>query len=110
MLFGIGVTIMRPGPVASAIWADSMAAGAGCWTAQDDSDWGGALARSRRYLGKQWQNAAWFLPATAVSRAAWRVLSARTAPATHVVTPNWLENWLLPMFMPTFLVDAAVRD
>jgi hypothetical protein len=38
------------------------------------------------------------------------VLSARTAPATHVVTPNWLENWLLPMFMPTFLVDAAVRD
>ena len=100
---------MRPGPVASDIWSESMADGdATCWSAHDGTDWEGPLRRSRRYLAKCWAGGRWFLPPTAVARAVWASLSARAAPAARVVTPNWLENWLLPTLLPAPLVDVAV--
>ena len=108
-MYKIGVTMMRPGPVASDIWSDSMADGDGCWTAHDGTDWEGPLKRSRKYLAKQWRNPAWFYPPQAVAKATWRALSARTAPPAVVCTPNWLENWFLPMWAPVGAVDAALR-
>lgn len=99
---------MRPGPVRSDIWADSMAAGDGCWTAHDGTDWEGPLKRSRKYLNKQWSNPAWFYEPEKIAAATWRALTAKVAPPAVVCTPNWLENWFLPLWAPTALVDAAV--
>lgn len=108
--FGIDAVAIRPGPVASDIWSDSMHGGDAYWSRYDGTDYASAMAKSRRMLERETANPAWFLPCEAVGETVWAALAAapRAGPTSRVVTPNWFENWLAPVWFPARMVDRVV--
>ena len=87
-----------------------MHGGEGYWSKYDHTDYKGAMAKSRRMLEKEASNPAWFLPCEAVGKVVWSALSCapRTGPVARVITPNWFENWLAPVWFPARMVDKVV--
>ncbi len=80
------------------------------WGRYDHTDYAGAMAKSRRMLERDTANPAWFLPCEAVGECVWAALRAapRKGPVARVVTPNWFENWLAPVWFPARFVDGVV--
>ena len=87
-----------------------MKGGEAYWSKYDHTDYKGAMAKSRRMLEREAANPAWFLPCEAVGRTVWAALAAppRSGPTARVVTPNWFENWLAPVWFPARMVDKAI--
>ena len=116
-LFGIGVTSLRPGPVSTDIWSEAGAAGdaEGYWSRHSGVDgWGRAMELSRRYLTKEFAKRGWFWPAERIGDAVVRILDSHHSrgkfdgPAAAVLTPGFLDNWLLPMWLPAAVTDGFI--
>lgn len=117
-LFGIGVTTLRPGPVSTDIWAEAEAEAdsAGYWSKYAGVDgWGRAMELSRKYLTKEFAKRGWFWPPEKVGDAVARILGSHhkekgrfDVPATAVLTPGYLDNWLLPMWLPASVTDGFI--
>lgn len=120
-LFGIGVTSLRPGPVSTDIWSDAEAEAdsAGYWSKHAGVDgWGKAMELTRRYLTKKFAKRGWFWPAEKVGDAVARILEAHHAcgekgkfvdtPAAAVLTPDYMNNWFLPMWLPASITDGFI--
>ena len=118
-LFGIGVTALRPGPVSTDIWAEAEAAAdsAGYWSRHAGVDgWGRAMELSRRYLTREFAKRGWFWPPERVGDAVARILESHhrarggrfDVPATAVLTPGYVDNWFLPMWLPASVTDGFI--
>jgi hypothetical protein len=61
-------------------------------------------------LEREAANPAWFLPCEAVGNAVFKALACapRSGPVARLVTPNWFENWLAPMWFPARFVDKVI--
>ena len=70
---------------------------------------------TRKYLTKEFAKKGWFWPAEKVGDAVVRVLDSHHAkpkfvegPAAVVLTPAFIDNWFLPMWLPASVTDGFI--
>jgi NAD(P)-dependent dehydrogenase (short-subunit alcohol dehydrogenase family) len=102
MIYGIDVTVIGPGAVATPIWdktdkIDMSAAKA--------SDYGPILDRmGPKFLARGRKG----LPAERIAEAVHRALTARRPPVRIAISPSPLMNWVLPRVLPARTLDRIV--
>lgn len=101
---GIGVAIIAPGSVRTAIGSkirpDTLIEGA-------DSEFGPAFGRMAEHMGKEAQQA---LNPVEVARMIEHASTARTTRARYVVTPGYFKNWFLPRILGQGWVQKRWRQ
>jgi len=70
---------------------------------------------TRRYLTKEFAKKGWFWPAEKVGDAVVRILESHhtkakgfETPAAAVLTPGFMDNWFLPMWLPASITDGFI--
>ena len=69
---------------------------------------------TRKYLTKEFAKRGWFWPAEKIGDAVVRILESHHSkgkfdvPAAAVLTPGYMDNWFLPMWLPAAVTDGFI--
>jgi NAD(P)-dependent dehydrogenase (short-subunit alcohol dehydrogenase family) len=104
MIFGIDVTIVGPGFVATPIWDKAEAID---FSRYDATDYARALALARDYMLGEGRRGD---PPERIADAVHHALSAARPKVRYAVVKGWLMNWALPLSLPKRWVDRIVAS
>ena len=102
MPFGIDVVVIGPGAVKTAIWEKGLQLDRARYA---NSIYAPILERFTSAVGKQ---AAGGLPAEAVGKLIWRVMTIARPKTRYAILRDWLTGWTLPMLMAPRTLDRIV--
>lgn len=102
MPFGIDVIIIGPGAVKTAIWDKGLSFDQ---TRYANSVYAPILKRFTEAVGQQ---AAGGLPADAVGRLIWKVLTDAKPKARYAIVRDWLTGWIVPNALAPRALDRII--
>lgn len=102
MPFGIDVIVIGPGAVKTAIWDKGLNF--------DRSRYANTVYAPilERFIAAVGQQAAAGLPAEAVGKLVWRVMTMPSPKTRYAILRDWLTGWTLPMLMAPRTLDRIV--
>jgi NAD(P)-dependent dehydrogenase (short-subunit alcohol dehydrogenase family) len=102
MIFGIGVTVIGPGAIATPIWDKAADLEASPYPGTPYETYLRNFGASALRAGRRG------LPAQLVAKAVLKALTARHPPARIAVVPHRLMNWLFRAVLPKRFVDRLI--
>jgi hypothetical protein len=101
-IFGVDVIVIEPGIIATPIWDKAEQAD---FSRYDDTVYGPATRKLKKWAVERGRIGP---PAERVGAAVLRALRETRPPARIRVVPNYLLDWVLPLALPTRLLDWIV--
>lgn len=102
MLYGIGVILIGPGFVSTAIWDKAEAEDPEMYR---HTDYAASLDRFTKYMLTEGRKG---LPPQSIGKAVYTALTARRPKARYAVVPGKFKNWTVPMLLPKRLLDRLI--
>lgn len=102
MIYGIGVTIIGPGAVATPIWEKAEAQDVSAYA---NTDYGPALVR---FTDRFYADGRRGLTVERLGQEIHKALTASKAPIRVALAPDYWRDWWLPSTLPRSWVDSAI--
>jgi short-subunit dehydrogenase len=102
MLYGIDVIIIGPGAVATPIWDKAEKEDVSIYK---DTEYASPALEFQKYMVEVGKKG---FPPEKVGEVVLQALTSSRPRVRYAVVPNALGSWLIPMLLPTRLVDAII--